>query len=321
MPLDAPFELVVTLGPASFGLASDLAKAGATTLRLNSSHMDLGSLRAAIEAIRTELPALPVVIDLQGAKMRLGRFPARVLHPGDRVVFSLAPADDDAVPLPHPELFRETRPGDTLRVDDGRLHFEVERTEPGSLWTVAHDEGTLRPRKGVNVVEHPVELEDLSDSDVAFCQLASRFERITCAVSFMKDGREAAWVRRRAPGSPVVGKVERREAIAALPEIATSVDAVWICRGDLGAQLGPVDLARFVASFDPRSARCPVLMAGQVLEHVTAHEEPTRSEVCHLYDLVARGYGGIVLSDETAIGADPLRAVRTAVSLISGIRG
>jgi pyruvate kinase len=60
-------------------------------------------------------------------------------------------------------------------------------------------------------------------------------------------------------------------------------------------------------------------MAGQVLEHLTAHEAPTRSEVCHLHDLLARGYAGIVLSDETAIGRDPVRAVRAASSLLQAL--
>jgi pyruvate kinase len=93
------------------------------------------------------------------------------------------------------------------------------------------------------------------------------------------------------------------------------VDAVWICRGDLGEQLGPADLGRFVGALDPARLACPVLMAGQVLEHLTAHPEATRSEVCHLHDLVARGYGGIVLSDETAIGRHPVHAVARAAAL------
>jgi pyruvate kinase len=114
----------------------------------------------------------------------------------------------------------------------------------------------------------------------------------------------------------VIGKVERREAVDALGAIAERVEAVWICRGDLGSQLGPTALARFVGTVDPRRLPAPVLMAGQVLEHLTDHPEPTRSEVCHLFDLVARGYAGIVLSDETAIGADPVRAVSTAARLL-----
>ena len=93
-----------------------------------------------------------------------------------------------------------------------------------------------------------------------------------------------------------------------------------MCRGDLGEQLGPGALGRFVGSLSPAHFRCPVLMAGQVLEHLTAHAEPTRSEVCHLHDLLARGYAGIVLSDETAIGARPAHAVGQAAALVRAFR-
>jgi pyruvate kinase len=84
----------------------------------------------------------------------------------------------------------------------------------------------------------------------------------------------------------------------------------------LGVQLGLVELARQVARLDPHALEVPVLMAGQVLEHLTQHEQPTRSEICHLIDLVARGYAGIVLSDETAIGVGPANAVRWAARLM-----
>jgi pyruvate kinase len=122
------------------------------------------------------------------------------------------------------------------------------------------------------------------------------------------------------PGVPVVAKVERLEAVGALAEIAGRVDAVWVCRGDLGEQLGPGALARFVGGLSPARLPCPVFMAGQVLEHLTEHAEPTRSEVCHLYDLWQRGYAGIVLSDETAIGRDPVHAVERAASLVRSFR-
>jgi pyruvate kinase len=78
-------------------------------------------------------------------------------------------------------------------------------------------------------------------------------------------------------------------------------------------------MARVVAGVDPARLRSPLLMAGQVLEHLTSHREPTRSEVCHLYDLLRRGYSGIVLSDETAIGCDPENAVRQASAILGAI--
>jgi pyruvate kinase len=307
-------SLVATLGPASWTLAASLRDAGATAFRLNASHLDSPHLDAALRDVRAAVPGAGIVVDLQGAKMRLGRFAPRRLARGERVVLALDGIR--GLPLPHPELFEQIGPGETLSVNDGRVRLRVEARADGWVEAMALDDGDLCPRKGVNVLEHPVALEGLTPADRTAVEASRRHGVGTFAYSFMSDGREAAWLRAAAPGCRVVGKVERREAAAALETIAARVDEVWICRGDLGAQLGLPQLARFVGSVEPRSLPSPVLVAGQVFEHLTRQQEPTRSEVCHLFDLLARGYAGVVLSDETAIGADPVRAVGVTSSLI-----
>jgi pyruvate kinase len=307
--------LVVTLGPASFGLAPQLAQAGATAFRLNASHMGVDALRDAVDGLRRVCADAPLVVDLQGAKMRLGECAERSLAPGDRITLSFD-AGPGVLPVPHAALFAQVRPGETLSIDDDRLRFEVEQVEGLSLVARARTGGVLRSRKGLNVVEHPVVLRDLAPRDAAVVAALANATRVTWALSFMADGSEAAWVRERAPDAAVIGKIERREATQNLAAIASATDAIWICRGDLGAQIGIPALARFVAGLDPRALGRAVLMAGQVLEHLTAHSEPTRSEACHLHDLLARGYAGIVLSDETAIGEDPVAATRTAALLL-----
>ena len=256
-------------------------------------------------------------MDLQGAKMRLGRFGERDVSAGARVVFVRVEDDAHAVPLPHGELFAQTRAGDTLSVDDDRLRFRVVSGGHDRIEAEALVAGRLRPRKGVNVIEHPVVLDDLTRSDAGAVDALTGMSGIAWAFSFMVDGHEAEWVRRRLPGAEVVGKIERQEAVAQIEAIASHCDAIWLCRGDLGAQLGMAELARCVAAIDPRRLSRPILMAGQVLEHLTHHAEPTRSEVCHVFDLISRGYAGLVLSDETAIGIDPVGAVRIAASLIA----
>ncbi len=313
MPLQLP-SLVATLGPASWTLARALRRGGATAFRLNASHLDPAQLAGALGPLRRAVPDAEIIVDLQGAKMRLGSLDPRTLSRGERITFALDAAD--AILLPHPEFFAHARPGDTISVDDDRLHLRVEACETGRLHATALDGGRLLPRKGVNLVQHPVALERLTARDLEAIGISRQYGVGSFAFSFMADGSEAEWVRRAAPGCRVIGKVERREATADLRAIAARVDAVWICRGDLGAQFGPAGLARFVASVSPRDLGVPVLMAGQVLEHLARHPEPTRSEVCHLFDLALRGYAGFVLSDETAVGDDPVNAVRVASSLL-----
>ncbi|MGC4122751.1 MAG: pyruvate kinase [Myxococcales bacterium] len=270
-------------------------------------------------SIRSKSPDAPLVIDLQGAKMRLGEFAERTVAVDQRVRFSLSP-DGDAFPLPHPELFAGTQVGETLSCDDDRLRFRVTAVAAKAMEAQVLVGGPVRPRKGINVVEHPVALADLTAGDVERIAAVKDLPNLAFAFSFMTDGREAGWLRQRAPKAKVVGKVERLEATEDLSSIDEQVDAVWICRGDLGAQLGMAQLAELVSGLDPRSMRRPMIMAGQVLEHLTEHHEPTRSEVCHLFDLVARGYAGIVLSDETAIGKHPVRAVEAAAALVPGFK-
>ena len=123
-------------------------------------------------------------------------------------------------------------------------------------------------------------------------------------------------IRSLAPELHLVAKVERQEAIDHLPALYGAADELWICRGDLGAQLGIGSLARWLHRFVPRNGAKPTLIAGQVLEHLTHHASPTRSEVCHLFDLLSRGYAGVVLSDETAVGRDPIQATTTCADLL-----
>jgi pyruvate kinase len=240
----------------------------------------------------------------------------RPVRRGLAVHFTLTGAGG-TIPLPHPEIFTSVAAGETLGCDDDRLRFRVTSTAPDLLVAVSLSDGALRRRKGVNVIEHPVVLEDICGDDLACIHATAHLGRVALAFSFMKDGHEACWIRRYAPGCSVVGKIERRAATEAVDQIAKAVDQLWICRGDLGAQLGQASMARWISAFDPRLQPCPVLMAGQVLEHLTCHESPTRAEVCHLYDLVKRGYSGFVLSDETAIGADPAGAVRSLRDLLT----
>jgi pyruvate kinase len=308
-------QIVVTLGPASRRLVAELRDAGATAFRLNAAHMSAGELSELAAAVRARFPDFPIIVDLQGAKMRLGDFTEIAVAEGDHLTFALS-AGGAAIPLPHKEIFDAVEGGDTLSFDDDRLRFRIAARTGDMLKTVSLSEGTLRPRKGANVVEHPLALTDLTEADRARVRATAPLGGVSFAFSFMKDGQEAAWIRRSAPGCAVIGKIERREAAEQVHAIARLVDALWICRGDLGAQLGVAEMARWVGGYNPLADSCPVLMAGQVLEHMTAHVLPTRAEVCHLFDLVTRGYDGFVLSDETAVGVDPLAAVCTLRSLL-----
>jgi len=313
--------LVATLGPTSVGIESDLAAFGVSQFRLNASHMTRDGLCERIAAAHRLAPGVPVIVDLQGAKMRLGDFEPCTVEAGARLRF--APERDDLrglIPLPHPEAYSALSPGDRVSIDDGRLSGLVEHVEAGALVIRLLNGGALKSRKGFNREAHPVVLNDLCARDVELARAAYASGCRAFAVSFVENGCECDWVRRLFSDVQVVAKIERQDALANFDSIAKLSDALWICRGDLGVQLGFSHLARAVASIDPTRFERPIYMAGQVLEHLTAHRDATRSEICHVYDLVQRGYAGIVLSDETAIGCDPVNAARLARSFLDAAR-
>ena len=310
--------LVATLGPSSQGKEAELAELGATHFRINASHLSIAGLREYIIGARKRAPRVPVIVDLQGAKMRLGDFEPRNVAAGQRLSFVLAElTSNEQIPLPHPEPYAALKPGDAISIDDGRLSGSVQLVQGERIDVSVDSQGLLRPRKGFNRAVHPVALHDLSNRDCEIAKAAFDAGCRTFAVSFVVDGRECEWVRRLVGSVELIAKLERRDALVQMGSIAQYSDTLWICRGDLGAQLGLFELGRAVAAIDPRQFAIPILMAGQVFEHLTAHRDVTRSEVCHIYDLIGRGYAGIVLSDETAIGCDPVNAVRIARELIN----
>ena len=329
IPNPSPIEqmhvpwLVATLGPSSAGKEAELAQRGATHFRINSSHLTLEGLTEYIDNAQSRAPEIPIIIDLQGAKMRLGDFEPRSVVAGQHVSFALAgAASKDDIPLPHAEPYAVLKADDAVSIDDGRLVATVKAVQSQRIDVCMQSEGQLRPRKGFNRAVHPVALDKLTlrDTEIVKVGYAAGCRRF--ALSFVGDGRECDWVRRQVGPVEVIAKIERQDALANIERIAQASDTLWICRGDLGAQLGLAALGRSVAAIVPTSFSIPILMAGQVLEHLTEHRTPTRSEVCHLYDLLGRGYAGIVLSDETAIGCDPQNVVCVAHELIDAfVRG
>lgn len=249
--------------------------------------------------------------------MRVGAIEPLRLDLDAQLVLS-STRDGEGVFVPHPELFQQVAIGERLSFDDGKIEVRVVARESTRLIARVQRPGVLSARKGLNRVEHPIELRDLAEADQQTVSRCLAVPGVDFAVSFASDGTEAAWIRRRAPDRRVILKVEREEALVHLAALAAQADELWICRGDLGAQLGLSNMARAVARIEPRRYAVPVLMAGQVLEHLTQHDQPTRSEVCHLVGLISHGYAGVVLSDETAIGIAPANATRWAAQLMHG---
>jgi len=322
----AGLRVVATLGPAT---EDDATLQGvvrhADELRLNASHLTAQALGAWLRRLARAFEGLgharPVVVDLQGAKMRLGTFdgPRHLSGRVELVHATRTSEQGGPLPVPHGRLFAAVSPGETLSLNDRRVELRVLEASGERLAAEVVRAGPVASRQGVNRQRHPIPLDRLTPQDEAAIRVATEFGFTQLALSFVHTGAEIALVRQHTLRS-CAAKLERTEALAHIEAIAGAFDELWLCRGDLGAQaglraLGPLQGA--VAEAIPTLGR-PVLLAGQVLHHMCSSPRATRSEIVHLYDASQRGFAGVVLSDETAVGAHPLAALQLLAQLGHG---
>jgi pyruvate kinase len=316
-------RVVMTLGPASAepSTIERLART-ADRFRLNASHVLAKELVGWLEKLariyEDMLEHRPVVIDLQGAKMRIGQVPTiSELPPAVRLVHHSRKSSTAAIiTVPHLELFEQVREGEELSLNDGKVRLRVERVATDEIQARVIKNGPLSSFKGINRVDHPVKRQEMSPGDLEAIAAADAYPFVQYAFSFVHAGEDAALMRTKTDRH-LIAKIERPEALPNLRSIDASFDELWLCRGDLGVQAGLAQLGRLQGAFSREmKAFChPAYLAGQVLEHMTRFGEPTRSEVVHLYDVEQSGWQGIVLSDETAVGKDPV-AVAELIDLL-----
>jgi len=307
------YALVATLGPATSGPDAwqRLLDAGATSFRLNTSHLTLSELERWMDALlsfRSSGGAYrSLILDLQGSKWRLGSFTAEALAEGDELTLVCEPDSRKrgVLPVPHEDFFRASYAGGSIALNDARVHAEIVRVGDLSVTARVTRGGEISAGKGITLPAADYRSERLLPKDLQIHERTRNLEGIEYAVSYVRDAQEMARYRKLlGTGRPLIAKLERPQAMIEADAVATHADAVWVCRGDLGAELGLTEMAAAVSRFsrDMGRIRVPVYMAGQLLEHMTHSPQPTRSEVCHLYDLLVSGYLGFVLSDETAVG-------------------
>lgn len=317
------YEIVATLGPSSEGEAiwDALRAAGATAFRLNTSHLDLPQMRRWVERwehYHAGQMQPPLILDLQGSKWRLGDFPSATLQAGAEVTLIYAAASDQpaVLPVPHPDFF-QAAPGSSgvIALNDARVRLAVEAATATQLRARVLQGGELSARKGITYTASEHRQEALSEKDRQIITETQTLPGVRYALSYVKDAVEMARYRNLiGPAAYLIAKLEREPAVSEAASLATYADELWLCRGDLGAEVGLRALAETVYRFSAQVSALPrpTLLAGQVLEHMTAHADPTRSELCYLYAALQQGYRGLVLSDETAVGHAPVAACRMA---------
>lgn len=318
-------KIVATLGPATSTaeMIEKLIAAGVNVVRMNFSHgsaQDHKDRAALVRAAADKLGKdVGILVDLQGPKIRVGRFAnGKVqLAVGATFTFDIACelGDEQRVGLDYKELVNDVAAGDTLLLNDGQMSMRVDRVTKTTIVCTVLEGGVLSDRKGINRQGGGLSAPALTDKDIADIRVAAEMDADFLAVSFPKDGNDMQLAKRlmQAAGgrAATVAKIERVEAIENLQGIIDASDAIMVARGDLAVEVGdaavPALQKRMIRM--ARESNKVTITATQMMESMINAPVPTRAEVSDVANAVLDGSDAVMLSAETAAGSFPVQTV------------
>jgi pyruvate kinase len=329
-------KIVVTLGPASSdpAILEQMIRAGVNVVRLNFSHGTAADHVARANLVRQAGQAagreVSIMADLQGPKIRVGRFVEGKVHlePGAKFVLDAArtePGDVHAVGLDYKELPRDVKPGDALLLNDGLIVLTVDAVKGDRIHTTVKVGGVLSNNKGINKQGGGLTAPALTAKDMEDIRTAMSFQADYVAVSFPKTATDMEMARQlcNVAGAEfhhkpaLIAKIERAEAIPNLEQILKASDAIMVARGDLAVEVGNAA----VPALQKRMIRLArqhdkvVITATQMMESMISNPVPTRAEVSDVANAVLDGTDAVMTSAETATGAYPVEVVRQMAAI------
>ena len=326
-------KIVATIGPAtqSEEIITDLIKAGVTTFRLNFSHGDHKDHQERIKTIRKVSEKLDLDIgilqDLQGPKIRLGRFkdgPVKVKK-GDK--FSLTSNEVECTKsianVTYNKLAQEVTSGKRILLDDGKIEMIVEKVDIGNnlLECKVTVGGVLSNNKGVNFPDVQLSVKALTDKDIEDLEFGLTAGVDWIALSFVRNPSDINEIKnlinKNGHSIPVVAKIEKFEAIDQIDSILPLCDGVMVARGDLGVEM-PAEEVPLLQKELIRKANTlgiPIITATQMLDSMASNPRPTRAEVSDVANAILDGTDAVMLSNETAVGDYPVEAVETMATI------
>ncbi|BCX82552.1 pyruvate kinase [Methylomarinovum caldicuralii] len=323
-------KIVATLGPASDSpeVLERLIDAGVDVFRLNFSHGTADDHRRRARLVReiseSNRHYVGILADLQGPKIRIGRFKdGKVfLEEGARFAldadYPLDQGDETQVGLVYRDLPRDVRPGDVLLLDDGRVVLKVDKIVGNRVECIVVVGGALSDNKGINKQGGGLSAPALTEKDKEDIRTAVEIEADYLAVSFPRSAADIHLARRllREAGGEagIVAKIERAEAVqpGVMEEIIEASDVIMVARGDLGVEIGDARLPQVQKDLisKARDMDRVVITATQMMESMIESPLPTRAEVLDVANAVFDGTDAVMLSAETASGKYPVEAVK-----------
>ncbi|MGY4856945.1 pyruvate kinase [Cryobacterium sp. AP23] len=326
-------KIVATLGPAasSYEQIRAIIDAGVDVCRMNLSHGDYTVHESVYANIRKAANdsgrAVAVMVDLQGPKIRLGKFEGGPYDLAVGDIFKITTEDilgtKELSGTTYKGLPNDVKQGDFLLIDDGKVKVEVVETDGTVVTTKVIVAGPVSNNKGINLPGVAVNVPALSEKDEADLRWGLRLGTDLIALSFVRNAADIDRVHEimaeEGRKVPVIAKIEKPQAVEALEGIVDAFDAIMVARGDLGVEL-PLEAVPIVQKHAVELARRmakPVIVATQMLESMIHSPVPTRAETSDVANAVLDGADAVMLSGETSVGEYPVVTVQTMARIVA----
>jgi pyruvate kinase len=323
-------KILATLGPASDKpeIVERLILAGVDGFRLNFSHGDHEYFRPLVQIVREAAARtgrqIAILQDLQGPKIRTGKLaggnPVHLI-PGARFVITTRPIEGNQmiVSTNYTGLAADVRPGDKILIDDGAIELKVLQVQEGDVETEIVVGGALQDKQGINLPGVNVSAPSLTEKDMKDAVFGKELSVDYVALSFVRSAGDVKKLKEllQDSDSKIIAKIEKPEAVNNLAEILEASDGVMVARGDLGVELPAerIPLLQKMIIEQANHAEKIVITATEMLESMVEHARPTRAEASDVANAILDGTDVLMLSQETAVGLYPEKAVKTMANI------
>ncbi|MCF6308485.1 MAG: pyruvate kinase [Flavobacteriaceae bacterium] len=337
MPNQKRTKIVATLGPAvsSREIMKNMILEGVNVFRINFSHANYDIVKENVIAIRELSDELgihtAILADLQGPKLRVGIMKKDVeVHDGDELDFCTGEefeGTQERVYMNYDDFPEDVNAGERILVDDGKLIFEVIKTNGVDVVkTRVVQGGKLNSRKGVNLPNTKLSLPALTKKDKQDAIFAISLEVDWIALSFVRYAKDLKKLQKIIAKHsdykiPIIAKIEKPEGVANIKKIIAYCDGIMVARGDLGVEVPAeeVPLIQKQLVLTAKKARIPVIIATQMMETMIDSLTPTRAEVNDVANSVMDGADAVMLSGETSVGKYPVEVIKKMADILSKV--
>ena len=322
----AKTKILATIGPASDSEKKliSLIESGVDAFRMNFSHGSyeyFDKLFSNIHKVREKLGLpIPILQDLQGPKIRVGELeqPEIELVAGDKIEITTKKVmgSKEKISITYDDLIKDAVIGDKILIDDGLIHLIVIKKNRNTLFCEVVEGGTLKPKKGINLPGMKLSAPSITEKDYEDLKFGLNYKIDFIALSFVRTAQDIIqlkkWLAKNKKTTPIIAKIEKKEAVDNFEEILKEADGIMVARGDLGVELPPEDVPIIQKQIIKKCNEVGklVITATQMFESMIENPVPTRAEASDVANAVWDGTDVVMLSGETSVGKYPVEAVK-----------